>query len=307
VLRFRDGLPFPPDAIEHDARRWLEAVEDCDVAWTIDRSPPARAPRPCVLTLGTLSYEGPVQAVRRAGWDALVTPSAFVADRARSLLGDPSTVEPEVIPNPVDLVAGDAGALRARLGLPADARCVLFPHRADPEKGFDVALRALAELVRVDRRFLLLVPREPDALDPGFYDELERRAAGLGVGDHLRVHHWVERPELGAYFALGECTLTLSRLPEGFGLVPVESIACGTPAISTASGALDALLPSEHGITYVPMDGVAAVVSAVLTPPAPSHVARGQALVERRYGLAAAVAAYRSLFQRACERGGKRP
>ncbi len=302
VLRFRDGYPFPPDAIEHDARRWVEAAEDCDVAWSVDRSPPAQPPCPWVLTVGTLSYEGPVQTLLRSRWEALIAPSAFVAERARSLLGERATARPEVIPNPVDVGVGDGAALRALIGLPAEARCLLFPHRADPEKGFDVALRALAELVRVDARFVLLVPREPDALDPDFYDRLERRAGDLGVGAHLRVHDWVERSQLGAYFALGECTLTLSRLPEGFGLVPVESVASGTPAISTASGALEALLPPGHGIAHVPVDGVSDVVSAVLAPPSPAEIARGRALVEQRYGPAAAVDAYRRVFERYCLR-----
>jgi glycosyltransferase involved in cell wall biosynthesis len=307
VLRFRDGLPYPPAAAEHDARRWLEAAEDCDVAWSIDRPPPARPPCPWVLTLGTVSYEAPIHTLLNWRWAALVAPSPFAAERARTLLGDGAMRAPEVIANPVDLVAGDPDAMRARLALPPDARCLLFPHRADPEKGFGVALRALAELVRADARFVLLVPREPDALDPGFYDRLEREAAGLGLGEHVRIHDWIERPELGAYLGLGERTLTLSRLPESFGLVPVESVACGTPAISTSSGALATLLPPGHGITHVPVGGVGEVVSAVLAPPDPAQLARGRELVERRYGLSSAVDGYRAVFERLCARARTGP
>lgn len=303
VLEHRDGGSFSAAGWKREAARAAAAARHADVAWSFDRPLPGRVGIPRLMTIGTLTYSSPLGALLTADWDALAVPSAFLAGVAGAVAGpalwdgDPPPIVH--IPNGLDLDAlrpVDPGALRGRLGLRDDARCLLFPHRPEPGKGLGVALAALARLVAADPRFRLLVPREPDSLWAYAYDDLLREARGAGLAEHVVLHPWIAPPDLAAYLSLGACSLTLSSLPEGFGFGPVEAVACGTPAVSTGSGALGELLPDGHGVTYVARDDPDAVAAAVLDPPGAEKLARGRAATARRYGIDAAVAAYRDLL-----------
>lgn len=303
VLEHRDGGSFSAAGWRREAARVAAAARHADVAWSFDRALPGPVDIPRLMTVGTLTYSSPLGALLNADWDALAVPSAFLAGVAGAVAGpalwdgDPPPIVH--IPNGLDLGAlrpVDPGPLRRRLGLAGDARCLLFPHRPEPGKGLGVALAALARLVAADPRFTLLVPREPDSLWAGAYDDLLRDARGAGLAEHVVLHPWIAPADLAAYLSLGACSLTLSSLPEGFGFGPVEAVACATPAVSTDSGALGELLPDGHGVTYVPRDDPAAVAAAVLNPPGAAELALGRATTARRYGIDAAVTAYGDLL-----------
>ena len=310
VLRFHEGSRRTPAEITADRARVAAATRDADVVWAVDWRPPGQLTIPWVYTLQTISWPGPVRRLLETEWSGLSVPSDDLLEVVRGVVGEPCwtpTAPPiDLIPNPLDTAVlapgADARALRRRLGLGERDRVLLFPHRPDAEKGLDLALAALARLRAEDPAFRLLVPRVArltDSLPAPFDAEVDTLARRHGVAGAVVGHAWIGPDDLTAYYALGECTLVLSRLPEGFGYTPVESIACGTPVVSTTTGALGGLLPPAHGVTHVPRDDLDAVVAAVRAPVPPADLARGRALVARRYAPGAAARGYLALFERA--------
>ena len=130
-------------------------------------------------------------------------------------------------------------ALRERLGLPPDRFIVLNASRVSHEKDPETVLRAVA----------LLRARGVDAMvlnlggNHAAFGELAER---IGLSD---VPAWVMgKPAahpmgaLASYYRAVDVTAQGS-LEEGCGYTPLESLACGTPAVATAVGGLARNLP----------------------------------------------------------------
>ena len=124
---------------------------------------------------------------------------------------------------------GDKSTARASLGLPQDVPLFVTVRRLEPRMGIDVALQALR--------------RVPDAhlavCGAGSLDEqLRVHAAELGVAGRVTFLGRVPDEALPAVYQAADVSLVPTVALEGFGLVVLESFACGTPVISTDSGGL---------------------------------------------------------------------
>jgi D-inositol-3-phosphate glycosyltransferase len=135
----------------------------------------------------------------------------------------------------------DPAAARRRLAIAADALVLLFVGRLQPLKAPDVLLRAAAELVAGDpelaRRLQVIVVGAPSGsglADPG---AMPRLAAELGLGNRVRFEPPASRQRLADFYAAADLTVVPSY-NESFGLVALESQACGTPVIAAAVGGL---------------------------------------------------------------------
>ncbi len=131
---------------------------------------------------------------------------------------------------------------RARLHL-ANARLLLFVGRLQPHKGPDVAIRALAEAVRMEpdlaADLVLAVVGGPSTTGPG-PDEVSRLmalAADRRVADRVVFFPPQPHERLAEFYAAADAVLLPSR-SESFGLVALEAQACGTPVIGAAVGGL---------------------------------------------------------------------
>jgi D-inositol-3-phosphate glycosyltransferase len=169
---------------------------------------------------------------------------ASTADEARELIGhygaDPARVA--IIAPGVDLdTFAPADGARQRLGLDADDLVLLFVGRIQPLKAPDVLLRAAA-LLRAQhpdagRRLKVLVVGAPSGMgleDPHWLPGL---AAHLGLGSAVRFVPPVEHHRLADYYRAADLTVVPSY-NESFGLVALESQACGTPVVAAAVGGL---------------------------------------------------------------------
>lgn len=124
---------------------------------------------------------------------------------------------------------------RRRLGLPPDKRLVLYVGRLDPLKGLDLLLRALARLE--DRGGVQLIVIGGDRSPTGERRRLESLARELGLGGTVRFVGPVAHAQLPWYFSAAAVTVVPSY-HESFGLVALESLACGTPVIAARVGGL---------------------------------------------------------------------
>ena len=203
--------------------------------------------------------------------DRLVAPTQAEAEQLVQLYdADPAKVV--TVPPGVDLTTfapGDGRRARAALGLGDDAALLLFVGRLQPLKAPDVLIRAAAEVLRDrpelrDRLHLAVIgapsggypdPRGayPPRLNypgragyPGqasstaggdYLDHLHRLADSLGLAARIHFVPPVPRDELADYYRAADLTVVPSY-NESFGLVALESQACGTPVVATDVGGL---------------------------------------------------------------------
>ena len=147
---------------------------------------------------------------------------------------------------------GPAGAARDRLGIAADALVLLFVGRLQPLKAPDVLLRAAARLVQTDpelaRRLQVVIVGAPSGSGVDDPLALPRLAAELGIADRVRFEPPASRSRLADFYTAADLTVVPSH-NESFGLVALESQACGVPVVAAAVGGLrTSVLDGRTGI-----------------------------------------------------------
>jgi len=153
----------------------------------------------------------------------------------------------------------DRHALRRGLGLPADRPLLLTLRNLEPRMGLDALVRAVAE-VRQRRPDVLLLIGGAGSQGAA----LEALAADLGLGAHVRFLGFVPEADLPRYYAAADAFVLPTRELEGFGLVTVEALACGTPVLGTPVGATPEILtPLDAALLF--RDATAEGMAAGLT------------------------------------------
>jgi D-inositol-3-phosphate glycosyltransferase len=161
---------------------------------------------------------------------------------------DPSRVH--VVPLGVEhafFAPGYRPQARRALGLDADAKMLLFVGRLQALKGADLALETLIELRRRGEPAMLAIVGGPSGPEGrATLERLHQRVAEAGVIQHVMFvapqHHRL----LSTWMRAADATLVPSRA-ESFGLVALESSACGTPVVASDVGGLTTLI--EEGVT----------------------------------------------------------
>jgi D-inositol-3-phosphate glycosyltransferase len=160
---------------------------------------------------------------------------------------------------PVELVEARR---RIGLGLPADARVIVYVGRVLPRKDIRNVVRALALLLRRDLPWtndcrLLIVggeTREPDAQITPELGELRSLADDLGIGDRVVLVGKRSKDELRDYYCAGDVAVTTPWY-EPFGLTPLEAMACGRPVIGADVGGISFTVKHEEtGLLVPPKD-----------------------------------------------------
>jgi D-inositol-3-phosphate glycosyltransferase len=187
-----------------------------------------------------------------AGSDRVV--AATDVDRAQIVrhYGDLAPIA--VIPGGVDLSRFrplDQGAARAALGLPAAGRVLLFVGRIQRLKGLEVLFRAFGLLGGVDARLLVVGGLPSTSLEAREISRLEQLAARLGISERVSFAGAVSHERLPEYYAAADVTVMPSSY-ESFGLVAVESLACGRPVVATRIGGLRTIVRDGETGLLVP-------------------------------------------------------
>jgi glycosyltransferase involved in cell wall biosynthesis len=155
--------------------------------------------------------------------------------------------------------------------VPDDARVLLAVARLAPQKGIDVAIRALGSLP--PDTHLVVLGEGPQR------QELERLAAAQGLG--ARTHLLGRVPDVAAWLRRASVLVHPARW-EGFGLGVLEAMLAELPVVASRVSSLPELVRDGETGFLVPPDDAAALAAAV-----------GRALGDRRLG-----AAGRALAQR---------
>ena len=142
---------------------------------------------------------------------------------------------------------GDRRAARRQLGIdaPDDRPVAVTARRLVPRMGIDVLLAAWSQVVEArgsSARPLLLVVGDGEQRAA-----LETQAARLGLAQDVRFLGKVSDDDLVAAYRAADVAVAPSVALEGFGLVVLEALACGTPVVGSAVAGLREALEGFDG------------------------------------------------------------
>jgi glycosyltransferase involved in cell wall biosynthesis len=149
-------------------------------------------------------------------------------------------------------------AVRAKYGLPE--RFVLNVGALEPGKNQATLLRAFHRLKGGSREGGLVIAGPP----AWRYERLLRLVDKLGLADRVRFLNYVPAEDLVALYNLADL-FVFPSLYEGFGLPPLEAMACGLPVVASNAPALREVLDGA-ALLVQPLDvaGLAEAMAAAL-------------------------------------------
>jgi glycosyltransferase involved in cell wall biosynthesis len=128
---------------------------------------------------------------------------------------------------------------------------VLYLGGIDARKDVGMLLDAFARVVAQRKEPVLLV-LAGHVLNAPEYPALMERARSLGLAERVRVLEFVPLEHLAMLLSAARVFAFPSR-SEGFGLPPLEAMACGTPVVCTTGGALGEVV-GDAALTAPPGD-----------------------------------------------------
>ncbi len=126
---------------------------------------------------------------------------------------------------------------RIQLDWPADRFILFTPRRLVHRMGLDKLLNALVEVKRHRPDVLLAIAGKGP-----LREALEAQTENLGLQAHVRFLGFLPEVDLPVAYQAADLTVIPSQSLEGFGLILLESLACGTPALCTPIGGMPEVL-----------------------------------------------------------------
>lgn len=202
--------------------------------------------------------------------DRIVVLSRF----SRDLLKQHYGIEGEkivVIPGGVDLrhfaPNGEKKRFKTELGCPPDAFLLLTIRNLVPRMGLDALLHAMREVQKVAKGVTLLIGGEGP-----MEQDLKGLAKRLGLVTSVRFEGYIPEEQLTTYYQAADFFILPTKELEGFGLVAVEALACGTPVLGTPVGAIPEILGALQADLLFEGTDPQAIAKGILT-----HLRRAQA------------------------------
>jgi len=162
----------------------------------------------------------------------------------------PGGVDPDRFRPPAD-----RRAIRKALGLPDTGIVLLTARRLVPGMGVEALIDAVAE-VRHRHPGVHLVVAGSGTID----QELAEQAARRGLRSAVTFPGMLRDDALARYYQAADLSILPSTRREPFGLVTLESLACGTPVLATPGGSAEVLRPL--GQEFVLADGDASTLAS---------------------------------------------
>ena len=164
------------------------------------------------------------------------------------------------IPNGIDAGVFQAGAheaARAALGIRPEKRIIVSAGELIEAKGHHLVIGAAAALIREGRPVEVFIAGGVSRGGRPFERDLRDLALRLGVAGQVHFTGWLDRRPLAELLAAADVAC-LASYTEGWPNVVHEAMACGTPVVASAVGAVPDMLPDERcGLVVPPRDEAA--------------------------------------------------
>jgi len=153
-------------------------------------------------------------------------------------------------------------AIRQKYGLPESY--LLYLGGFDQRKNVLTLLKAFAQLAKDSRAFLGIAGRLPEK-GSDFFPDPRPIVQELGIKERVVFTGWVPEEDKPTLYS-GARALVFPSLYEGFGLPPLEALACGTPVIASNRGSLPEIV-GDGGLLLEPddLEGLAAAMQKLLS------------------------------------------
>ena len=231
-----------------------------------------------------------------ARMDAVAVPSR----RSQAYLRVPSSVIPHGVDTARFRPATDPRGVRAELGLP-DGMLVGCFGRIRPSKGTDLFVDAMLDVMAGNPAVSGVVLGRATRRDRRFETVLRERVAAAGMDARLVFLPEVPVDAISRWYQALDLFVAPQRW-EGFGLTPLEAMACGVPVVATRVGAFeDQVDEGETGLLVPPGDvralaaAIGSAVEAIESGAAWGGAARE--LVRRRFDIAGEAEALTDLYR----------
>lgn len=189
------------------------------------------------------------------GADAIITPSTYLKTIVSNWGVDPASIT--VIYNGIHLpvLSKTPSVLKRALSLKGSV--IVTVGRLVPWKGIPAVIRALSHLsVRGQNATLVIVGDGPQR------EALESLVTELGLGASVRFTGELDRASALEYVKAAD-VFVLNTAYEGFSHQLIETMAVGTPIVTTSVGGNAELMRHEDNALIVPLDGVEEIATAI--------------------------------------------
>ncbi|MBI5374054.1 MAG: glycosyltransferase family 4 protein [Candidatus Schekmanbacteria bacterium] len=147
----------------------------------------------------------------------------------------------KIVPGGVDTLrfnpAGDKKEIRKKFSCPENKVIISTLRNMEPRMGLENLLYSMKEILKTHNDTLLVIGGEGP-----LREKLEKIAIGEGISSNVRFTGFVKEEALADFYRGSDFFILPTKSEEGFGLVTVESLACGTPVIGTPVGATPEIL-----------------------------------------------------------------
>lgn len=172
----------------------------------------------------------------------------------------------------------DRAATRRALGLPEGTTLIGCFGRVRAQKGVDLLVDAACRLLpdRPGVHLIFTGRITPD--NRTFADEQMAKAELAGIADRVRFLGELPWDQVVAHYQALDLFAAPARW-EGFGLTPLEAMACGVPVVAARVGAYETLIREGETGSLVPPDNADALTAALARwlDDAPGREAAGRA------------------------------
>ncbi len=152
--------------------------------------------------------------------------------------------------------------LRRELGLKPGAKVLFAARRLVNRMGIDNLIRAMAAVIHAEPEAVLYI-----AGDGALRGHLQSLIDQQGLGGKVHLLGRVSNEDLVRWYQAADLSIVPTVTLEGFGLVTVEALACGTPVLGTPYGGtkeiLERLSPELLFDDHKPASIAARIISAL--------------------------------------------
>jgi glycosyltransferase involved in cell wall biosynthesis len=169
---------------------------------------------------------------------------AVLSEFTKNKLIENYKIKPEkihIIPGGVDL--GQFGfrenklSARIQLGLSAEKFILFTVRNLVPRMGLENLIYAMKEIIQSTKDIYLIIGGKGE-----LREKLANLISELNLADFIKLQGFISSEDLPFYYQAADFFVLPTKSLEGFGLVTVEAMACGTPVLGTPVGGTKEIL-----------------------------------------------------------------